>query len=67
MSYTPPDAEARVAVETAAREKAWRDFLAEVRMSLEVWRIDDALRIGCEPVTAWLRRCRDDLDRWVTR
>lgn len=51
-----------VEMETAARAKAWRDFLAQVRMSLEVWQIDETVRENGEHVVAWVRRCRDDLD-----
>lgn len=50
-----------VEMETAARAKAWSDFLGQVRMSLLVWEIDGEVRDGCEHVLAWLRRCRDDL------
>lgn len=50
-----------VEMETAARAKAWRDFLAQVRLSLLVWDIDGEVREGCEDVLAWIRRCREDL------
>ena len=48
-------------METAARAKAWRDFLAQVHFSLMVWQLDGEVRDGCEHVLAWLRACRDDL------
>lgn len=48
-------------MEDAARAKAWRDFLAQVRMSLLVWEIDPEVRGGCEHVLTWVKRCRDDL------
>ena len=51
-----------VEFETAARAKAWHDFLAQLRLSLMVWDIDSDVRSGCEPVLAWLARCRDDLN-----
>jgi hypothetical protein len=50
-------------METAARAKAWRDFLAQLRLSLMVWEIDGEVRAGCEHVLVWLRRCQDDLAR----
>ena len=49
-------------MEEAARAKAWHDFLAQVRMSLLVWQIDDDLHGSCEHVLAWLHRCRDELN-----
>ena len=52
-------------LERAAREKAWLDFLTEVRASLLVWEIDPTVRAECEPVTAWLARCANDLGRWT--
>lgn len=48
-------------METAARAKAWCDFLTEVRMSLLVWDVDAAVRAECEHVVDWIRRCRDEL------
>ncbi len=54
-------------VERYAREKAWRDFLGQVLFSAKVWELDADVRATCEPVTDWLRRCREDLDRWVPR
>ena len=54
-------------LERAAREKAWLDFLTEVRASLLVWEIDPTVRAECEPVTAWLARCANDLGRWTPR
>ena len=51
-----PDGETAARLETAAREKAWLDFLSHVRLSLEVWRIDADVRAHCEPVVPWLRR-----------
>lgn len=48
-------------VERYCRERAWQRFLAEVRLSLEVWALDPQVRDQCEPVTAWIGRCRDDL------
>ena len=50
-----------VEMETAARAKAWCDFLTQVRLSLVIWEIDGDVRSGCEDVLAWVRRCRDDL------
>lgn len=50
-----------VEMETAARAKAWRDFLAQIRLSLMVWEIDGEVREGCEHVLTWLRRCVDEL------
>ena len=47
-------------MESAARAKAWRDFLVNVRFSLAVWQIDPEVRAG-EHVMAWLARCREDL------
>lgn len=49
------------AMENAARAKAWRDFLAQVRLSLLVWEVDATVRAECEYVVDWIRRCRDDL------
>lgn len=48
-------------METAARAKAWCDFLTEIQTSLMVWQIDASVRTGCEDVREWLRRCRDEL------
>jgi len=45
-------------METLARAKAWRDFLAQVRFSLIVWEIDPEVRAGCEPVADWIASCR---------
>ena len=50
-----------VLMETAARAKAWRDFLAQVRLSLMVWEIDGEVRAGCEHVLVWLRQCTSEL------
>lgn len=61
VTDTPPPAFPAAAVETAAREKAWADLLTQVRLSLEVWRIDADVRAGCEPVLHWLRRLAADL------
>lgn len=47
-------------MESAARAKAWRDFLANVAFSLKVWQIDPEVRSG-EHVIDWVRGCRDDL------
>lgn len=55
------DGETAAALETAAREKAWVDFLSHVRLSLEVWRIDPDVREHCEHVLGWLRRLSSDL------
>lgn len=60
----PADPFPSAAMETAARAKAWHDFLAEALFSLEAWRIDPALHEG-EHVLTWLRRCRDELDGLV--
>jgi hypothetical protein len=56
-----PPAFPAVLMETAAREKAWRDLLAQVSFSLQVWQIDAEVRAGCEDVRAWIRRCAADL------
>lgn len=56
-----PDGETAAAVETLAREKAWRDFLAQIRASLLVWEIDGDVRTHCEPVVSWLRRVGAEL------
>lgn len=61
MATFIPDGETAAALETAAREKAWVDFLSHVRLSLEVWRIDPDVREHCEHVAAWLRRLAVDL------
>ena len=58
---TIPDGKTAAALETLARERAWRDFLAEVRSSLLVWEIDGDVRTHCEPVVAWLRRLAAEL------
>ena len=50
-----------VLMETAARAKAWRDFLAQIRLSLMVWEIDGEVRAGCEHVLEWLHRCTSEL------
>lgn len=60
-------AESAPVVERLAREKAWLRFLAEAAWSLQVWRLDADVRSACEPVTDWLRRCRDEIDALVTR
>lgn len=57
------DGPTAAALEALAREDAWRKFLAEVRFSLEVWRIDPDVRAGCEHPVAWLRRLAVDLGR----
>jgi cell division septation protein DedD len=44
-----------VLMETAARAKAWVDFLVQIRMSLIVWEVDPEVRAGCEHVASWLR------------
>jgi hypothetical protein len=49
------------AMETAARAKAWRDFLAEVRMSLLVWEVDEVVRSECQDVVSWMRQCCTEL------
>ena len=51
-------------MESAARAKAWRDFLAHVQFSLMVWQTDPEVRKG-EHVMHWIRSCRDDLDALV--
>ena len=56
-----PNAETAAALETLAREKAWRDLHAQVLASLLVWQIDPTVRAHCEPVLTWLRRLADDL------
>lgn len=61
MSAIIPDGETAAALETLAREKAWRDFLDEVLFSLEVWRIDADVRVHCEDVVVWLRRLTAEL------
>lgn len=61
----PPEPFPAALMETAARAKAWRDFLAETQMSLMVWQLDASVRAGCEDVRAWLRRCRDELAELV--
>lgn len=48
-------------IETAARAKAWCEFLTQVRLSLLVWEIDVEVRTGCESATEWVARCLDDL------
>ena len=58
---TIPDGKTAAALETLARERAWRDFLAEVRSSLLVWEIDGDVRAHCEPVVGWLRRLAAEL------
>lgn len=50
-----------VTMETAARDKAWLDFLSQVRLSLLVWEVDSDVRSGCENVLSWVDRCRADL------
>lgn len=56
-----PDGETAARLETAAREKAWLDFLSHARLSLEVWRIDPDVREHCEHVVVWLRRLAAEL------
>lgn len=45
-------------METAARAKAWRDFLTQARFSLLIWDLDPEVRAGCQDVREWLRGCR---------
>lgn len=54
--------EAAPVVERLAREKAWRNFLAEVNASLLVWTLDASVRADCESPLAWVRRCAAELD-----
>jgi hypothetical protein len=66
--HEPPPAPFPAAgMETAARAKAWCDFLAHVVFSLNVWQLDPALHAECEHVYEWLRRCRDELDAIIAR
>lgn len=59
--------ESAAVIERYAREKAWRDFLGHVLFSLMVWQLDEGVRAECEPVPAWLRRCRDEIDEMAAR
>ena len=54
----PPPPFPAAAMETLAREKAWCDFLTQVRFSLVVWEIDPEVRAGCTPVVEWIASCR---------
>lgn len=54
-------------VETLARAKAWRDFLAQVSFSLQVWQVDPALAAEIDDPLTWLRSCSDDLTRLLRR
>lgn len=56
----PPEFPAAT-METAARAKAWHDFLAQARLSLLVWQIDTGLHADAEHVLTWLRRCSAEL------
>jgi hypothetical protein len=57
----PPPEFPTALMETAARAKAWRDFLAQARMSLLIWQIDTDLHDEIEHVLTWLRRCSAEL------
>lgn len=61
--FTPPETPDFPAarMEVAAREKAWSDFLAHIRFSLEVWAIDPDVRAGCEHPVRWIRRLATEL------
>lgn len=53
-------------METLARAKAWKDFLAHVAFSLTVWQLDAAVRENCEDVRDWVGGCRDELAAFST-
>lgn len=54
-------------METAAREKAWLDFLSHANFSLMVWQIDSSIHGSIEAPTAWLSRCCNELLALVNR
>lgn len=57
----PPGPFPAARMETAARERAWLRFLAEIEFSLTVWQLDPDTHTEASPL-AWLARCRDQLD-----
>lgn len=54
-------------METAAREKAWLDFLSHANFSLMVWQIDSSIHGSMEAPTVWLARCCNELLELVNR
>ena len=61
----PPPEFPAGAMETAARADAWMKFLAQARLSLLVWQIDDGIHDEIEHVLTWLRRCAAELNDLV--
>jgi len=53
----PPQPFPAATVEHLAREKAWRDFLAQAAFSLHVWKIDESLRGELPNPVDWLQTC----------
>lgn len=54
-------------VEHLAREKAWRDFLAQAAFSLHVWTLDGSLADVLPNPVDWLRDCMNDLSTLIAR
>lgn len=54
-------------METAARAKAWSEFLRQVLFSLTIWNLDAAIRDECAHVMDWLTACRDELNHMITK